>query len=202
MTHDEKVLQRAKSLLSERDMKVAQIGWEFYLDGDEGYGHCYDGQEANINNAFTYLLGRLIGKPEYGPKDETGYHSWYPPDGLVKQDVHSDEFWSGKNYPKGWTYDQLVAIGVSLDDIPEDKYYQGLNIDEDCAVSELLCAVSMAYSWYADDYDWEDLKEKYVKKYQELGLDIKSCSARAKELTELSMQELGGKHDRNEHMWC
>ena len=202
MTHDQMVLQRAKSLLSERDMKVAQIGFDFYLDGDEGYGHAYDGQEQTINNAFTYLLGRLLGKPEFGPKDENGWHDWYPPSGLAKQDVYSSDFMSGQNYPKGWTYSMLDEIGVDLSDIPEDKEYRGLNIDQDCAVSELLCAVSMAYSWFAEDYDWEYLKEPYVKRYQELGLDIKSCASRAKELTELSIQELGGKHDRNEHLWC
>ena len=29
-------------------MKVVQIGWEFYLDREDGYGACYDGQEGNI----------------------------------------------------------------------------------------------------------------------------------------------------------
>ena len=105
-------------------------------------------------------------------------------------------------YPKGWLLSDLEEIGVELSDIPDDQWYKGLNLDEDCAVSELLCAVGQAYSWFADDYDWEDLSEKYKKRYTDLGLDQRGCAQEYDRLCRIADDVRKGKHDRNEHLWC
>lgn len=199
---DKRVLARALSRLSETDLKVAAIGFDFYRDLKNGYGIYLDGTEGEINNAYTYLLARLIGQPEQVKETENGLRGYSAPYGYMKQDVRSDRFHSGDNWPRDFTIEQLVDLGVALADIPEDPMYTGLNIDEDCAVAELLSALAQAYSWYSSGYDWEYLKPPFRKRFEELGLDIHSCQRRADELLEESFRTLDGKFDRNTQLWC
>jgi hypothetical protein len=209
-------LERARALLTPTDLKVAEIGYRFMEDQYDGYGPFYDGTEQTIALAQAWLQGQVAGiqplpqvltehKDVPVPGDtwiEEKYRVIPAPQGLLKQDVHSPDFMAGQTWPKGWTYDQVEALGVKTEDIPLDEWYTGLNLDEDCAVAELLEAVASAYSLFADGFEWEELPLTYREQFWALGLSPASARVRFDELLRLSSVELRGKHDRNEQVWC
>jgi len=195
MDRDTLIVKQATRHLTAQDLAVANIGFRFHEDLEEGYGAYYDGMEACITNAQSWLMSKLT-HDQPMPQIESKYmfdgkeynkerfRRFEAPDGSLDQDVNSDAYqeWGDK-----------------------ERNYEGLNIDDDCAVAELLTSVAYAYMLWADGYDWEmtlDRSPKWGVMFGMLELTHEQAAKRYDELSDLINSVLKGKHDRNSTIWC
>jgi hypothetical protein len=193
---DARLIDLARNYLTETDLKVADIGFRFIEDYTEGYGHFWDGQEAVIVLAQGWLMGQVAGS-EPLPQVET----------TMKSTFDGKEYTVSKyrdiQAPFGSHSQNVTSPGYDSGPEDDDDEYTGLNIDDDCAVSELLSSVAYAYSFYSSDHDIE-IDDKWKAMFEELGLNPDKNAKRVLELEQVVSKLLkkAGKHDRNEKLWC